>query len=158
MKLRLVATAAAATGVAVLIGHCLRTVQKQKPDLVGDSQELYRLPEGVKTTRDTAIGKMTLVTASGYYGGTAILVFLPKGFTFPIPMIEAFNDMTDGHFSIEASPQADAMISAGTDYPAYRRGEQGYWKDSSAPRLEETAGLLEWLIAQYQGQMAMANS
>ena len=40
----------------------------------------------------------------------------------------------------------DGFISAGIDYHAYERGEQGYFKDSPPPDLNEMAQILKSII------------
>lgn len=127
-------------------------------------EEPYRLPaEGASTTIQTLIGEVRLVAPRGYYTGSAIFVYLPDASEFPKGFGDTFLKETEGEFCLEPAPgsgsggdsNAAAIISAGLDYNAYQRGEQGYFKCSPAPQLEVMAGILSRLIASYHESMAV---
>jgi len=115
-------------------------------DSTEDSGQPYRLGTDESATIHTLGGEIKLRAAVGYFGGTAIFVYLPKGYTLPEGFAAAFLAATRKEFVLQPAPRssmggdndADFMISAGTDWEAHCRGERGYFKVSSAPHFEDT--------------------
>lgn len=150
----------AVIAVVVTVVALIRSRRRQSTPVQADhsvtpqnKKQLYRLPTGVFKTIETAIGDVRLVTASGYFSGTAIFVYLPDGFYFPNEFREAFRKATGGKFHMDRTSSssggdstASATITAGLDWDAYSDGKQGYFKMSSAPKLDEMATLLSSLI------------
>lgn len=126
-------------------------------------EEPYQLPDDrASRLLSTSVGEITLQAASGYHRGTAIFVFFPSGFKLSKELAACFTKLTDGEFQLDPAPgssnggndNADAIISAGLDHSAYLAGDQGYFKNSSAPRLDMAAAALEFAIEQLQAAAA----
>jgi hypothetical protein len=120
----------------------------------------YQLPEGVSMNVNTPIGWVKLITASGYYRGGLIFVHFPKRHRLTRKKMDAFLAATDGEFLLQPHPGvsnggnecpgADAVISAGIGSDGWRRyregSQKGYFKISSAPRLDTVASILQTIL------------
>ena len=143
----------------VLRGRLRRQQNDQVPNTTDQpvtpehKQRPYRLPAGVTKTIDTSFGEVRLTTARGYYTGTAIYVYLPSGYYFPEAFREAFHKATGGRFHMDRTSSnsggdssASTTITAGLDWDAYSNGQQGYFKESPAPDLDQMVKLLSELM------------
>ncbi len=108
----------------------------------------YQLPANVTRSVDTSAGEVFLVTAIGYYRGSAIFVYLPESRPYSQEMADELHRLYGVYMDPapgagnggDECPTADAIITAGLDYKAYMRGERStYHNLSDAPRLDVVA-------------------
>jgi hypothetical protein len=137
MKLRLLVITATAVALAAGLEYH-RRVLRERDGLRAQLAELRQEP-AIKSYRLSLDGQ------------TAVLQTLIGDVKQAAAIFPA---QTDGKFHLEGSPgsnsggdsTADGIISAGHDYNAYLRGDQGYFKCSPPPGLEETADALTRVI------------